>query len=236
MSTEDQSQQLSLKFPARSATFDDLVITDCNRVPLAAIQRPEAWPNGVFCLVGPEKSGLTTAGHAWATAFDGYMITAAQFDQFSLVDIEKEANRAFVIDRADLFENESALLTLLNMVNRRGGYVLLLSRRAPALWPVDSADLASRLRAMPSATIDAPDEEMICAYLEEAGRQRHIKLEPNVVSFLATRLETSYLALHTFISHLDRHISDTGRGATIPEVKKVLAQMSGERALRDDGA
>lgn len=231
--SNEPSQQLSLQFPAKPAAFDDLIVTACNHVPLSVIQRPDAWPGGVFCLVGPEKSGLTTAGHAWATTFDGYMITASQFDAFSSIDIEKEAGKAFVIDRADLFENETALLTLLNMVQRRGGYVLLLSRRPPSLWDVVSPDLASRLRAMPSATIDPPDEAMIIAYLEEAGRQRHIKLDPKVVSFLATRLETSYAALHTFIRRLDQHISDTGRGATIPEVKKVLADMSGEPIQED---
>ncbi|MEO1027746.1 MAG: DnaA/Hda family protein [Pseudomonadota bacterium] len=228
MSGNHDTHQFSLDFQNQPVSFAQLVVTGINQVAISAIRAPDRWPGGVFCLVGPPKCGLTTAAHAWAGEFSGQVLSEAQVNAFSPQDIEPIAAEHIAIDRADLIENETVLLTLLNLVPRRGGVVLFTSRKNPALWEVQSADLKSRLVAMPTARIAPPDEEMIKAHLEETGRQKHIKLEPHVVSYLATRLETSYWALDRFMRRLDQHISDTGRGATIPEVKKVLLDLAEE--------
>lgn len=228
MTGNHDPHQMSLDFQRQPVGFDRMIVTGSNRVAISAIRVPEQWPGRVFCAVGPEKCGLTTVAQAWVTEFSGRIRSAREFDALSQRDIEALAGENIAIDRADLISNEVNLLTLLNLTPRRNGLALFTARQVPALWAAESADLKSRLNALPSARIEPPDEDMIKAHLEEIGRQKHIKLEPPVISYLATRLETSYWALDRFMKQLDQHISDTGRGATIPEVKKVLLEISGE--------
>lgn len=170
MSGNHDTHQFSLDFQNQPVSFAQLVVTGSNQVAISAIRAPDRWPGGVFCLVGPPKCGLTTAAHAWAGEFSGQVLSEAQVNAFSPQDIEPIAAEHIAIDRADLIENETVLLTLLNLVPRRGGVVLFTSRKNPALWEVQSADLKSRLVAMPTARIAPPDEEMIKAHLEETGQ------------------------------------------------------------------
>src|SRR5690606_41377938 len=64
-------------------------------------------------------------------------------------DIDKEIS---------LTANENTLFHLYNLVQERGGSLLLTARSAPAAWDVDLADLRSRLGTIAVAHIREPDD------------------------------------------------------------------------------
>src|SRR5205085_1246694 len=58
---------------------------------------------------------------------------------------------------------EQALLHLYNCCQEAGTFLLLVARQTPAGWPIALPDLASRLRALPAAAIDPPDDALLAA-------------------------------------------------------------------------
>ncbi len=67
--------------------------------------------------------------------------------------------------------DEAALFHLLNLAREQQAFVLLTARTSPALWPLNTADLASRLRALPKLELAAADDALLAAVLVKLFRR-----------------------------------------------------------------
>lgn len=228
------SDQLDFEFPTERPRFETLAQTSANAHAIAVLRRPDAWPTGSLCLVGPPASGLTSLAWAWATAFDGQVLTPQAFEALEGEAIEAAAKGAVAIDPGEAVRDEVRLLNLLNAARQGTVRVLLTARRPPASWPVSQRDLASRLRAMPLVEIDLPDEEMVRARLRSACRRRYYDLPEEVESFLVLRLPRDYAAIEEYVKRLTNAVTEAGRGLTVPFAGDILEEVSGTRELFGD--
>lgn len=226
-----QSQQLRLPFPEAIGSFDDLAITEANRVAIETIRKWPQWQSETLCLVGPAQSGLGVTARLWAKEARAIELSARAFDQMHMTAVEALSDQNCVIDLADQVMNEQGLLTLFNFVRSKGKRLLLTARAHGSTWPCQSADLKSRLEAMPVAEIYPPDEDMIKARLLASCKGRYIKLGKAAINYLAIRLPRSYEAIEDYIARLDVAIDETGRAPSMHLVRTVFEDGASTRKL-----
>lgn len=182
-----------------SDAAEALVVSDCNR---AAVEALAAWPGvlgGVMAICGPAGSGKSRLARVWAErvgacALDG--VEAALIDPLEL------EGRPVLLDRAMDVDDET-LFHLINLAQSPGGALLLVSQPAPSAWPVDLPDLRSRLDAVISVPVEAPDDPVLAAILEARFAERGIRPAPDVIPYLLRRIDRSAAAADAVADRLD---------------------------------
>src|SRR5690606_26637366 len=79
--------------------------------------------------------------------------------------------------------DEPALFHLLNLAREHEAFVLLTAAETAALRAA-LPDLASRLRAIPSVRLGAPDEALLHAVLVKLFADRQLQVDPSLVGFV----------------------------------------------------
>ena len=73
------------------------------------------------------------------------------------------ATGALVIEDAGEGTDERALFHMLNLMRQHEAFILMTAHTLPATWRVELADLASRLRAIPTVELRSPDDALLRA-------------------------------------------------------------------------
>ncbi|WP_020178486.1 DnaA/Hda family protein [Methylopila sp. M107] len=202
---------------------EDYLVGPANRAAHALITGWPAWPDRIVLLVGPEGAGKTHLGAIWAAA-SGAAVTAgaaAALDQALGAD-----EPTVLLDDCDAEDaDETALFHLMNTIRERRGFLLLTARGTPSLlWP-RLPDLASRVRALPVARLDAPDETTAKAVLIKLLDDRQLRVEADVVDFIARRTERSIGAIRELVRAIDRESLARGRAVGRGLASDVLARI-----------
>jgi chromosomal replication initiation ATPase DnaA len=180
----------------------DFIAGPSNRAALAMIERWPDWPCRALVLIGPEGSGKSHLAAIWAE-MSGARFAAAR--ALGRAEVPSQlATGALVLEdlRAGEFD-EPAVFHLLNLVNEQSAHLLISARGAPAHWSVRVADLASRLRALPVARLESPDDALLRAVLVKLFADRQLAVDEALISFLVTRLERSFAAARAAVATLD---------------------------------
>ena len=112
------------------------------------------------------------------------------------------ATGALLVEDAAAAEGRP-LFHLINLAREEKASLLLTARTPPSAWPVTIPDLLSRLRAMPLATLTAPDDAMLRAVIVKLAADRQLPLDESAVGYLSTHIERSFAAARAAISALD---------------------------------
>jgi chromosomal replication initiation ATPase DnaA len=200
MSTRPRQLALALDH-AESYARDDFLSGRCNDGALALIDSWPEWPANALALVGPEGSGKTHLAMIWAEAAGARVIAARALRETELP--AALATGALVVEDAAADADERALFHLLNLAREQQAALLLTARNSPAGWPVALPDLASRLRALPVAALQAPDDAMLRGVIIKLATDRQLALDDSVVSYLTTRIERSFAAARAAVIALD---------------------------------
>ncbi len=198
----------------------DFVGALSNREATAWLERPQTWPNGRLMLIGPEGCGKTHLLHIWA-AGQGAEIRSGP----ALRGLPATPSGALAIDDADEIRDEAALFHLLNQAQANGTLLLLTARRAPAQWGVRLPDLLSRLRAMATATIGEPDDELLRRLLVRLASDRQLIMPSGVAEYLLARLPRTQAALREAVARLDRAALAEGRRLTRPLAARIISEL-----------
>jgi DnaA regulatory inactivator Hda len=208
----------------------DFLVADANTAALAAIERfPEtagATRGVALALVGPEGSGKTHLAHIWQERVGAAFL--AVDDLVAAVERQAAADRPakMVLDDAQAIAGdaaaERALFHLINLNREQGGALLLAAREAPARWGVKLPDLASRLAALPTATIGAPDDALLSAVLVKLFADRQVAVGEEVIGFLLGRMERSLSAARSIVAQLDALALEGKRAITVPLAAQVM--------------
>jgi chromosomal replication initiation ATPase DnaA len=200
MSSRPRQLALALDH-AESYAREDFLSGPCNAGPLALIDSWPQWPAHALALVGPEGSGKTHLAMIWAGIAGARVIAARALRETELP--AALATGALVVEDAPADTDERALFHLLNLAREEQASLLLTARHPPAAWPVALPDLASRLRALPVAALQAPDDAMLRGVILKLAADRQIALDDSVVRYLTTRIERSFAAARAAVITLD---------------------------------
>ena len=192
-----------------------------NESALALIDRWTEWPTRALALIGPEGSGKSHLAAIWAKAAGARVIASPAVDAPS-VPLALSSG-ALAIEDVDCGElDEGALFHLLNLAREQSAYVLITARQAPASWPIQLPDLASRLRALPVVTLDPPDDALLAAVLVKLFADRQLAVDERLIEFLAHRIERSFAAARAAVAELDHEAMRLKRPVNRALAAKVL--------------
>jgi chromosomal replication initiation ATPase DnaA len=178
---------------------DGFVVSDCNR---AAVEAVADWPNligGVMAICGPAGCGKSRLGQIWAERVGAVAIHGGEAAVIDPMELE---GRPVLLDRA-MDADDETLFHLINLAQAPGGAMLMLSRPAPSAWHATLPDLRSRLNAVFSVPMEAPDDAVLAAMLEARFAERGIRSPKDVIPYLVRRIDRSAEAAATIVERLD---------------------------------
>ena len=215
------SRQLGLDLGQRASLGrEDFLIAPHNADAVAWIDAWPEWPAAALAVYGPEGSGKTHLAMVFAARARAEFIGPSSIVAAMRLVLDGSL-RECVLEDADGFE-DAALLHLLNALTEKGGHVLLTARTAPARWNVKLPDLKSRLRALPSVAIAAPDDESLAAILVKLFADRQLRVHQSVIEWLTARIERSFNGARKAVAALDAASLEKRREITVALARDVL--------------
>ncbi|HEY0439309.1 MAG TPA: chromosomal replication initiator DnaA [Xanthobacteraceae bacterium] len=197
------ARQLALELPHQeSFARDDFLQSRCNADALATIERWPDWPAPALALVGPSGSGKSHLAAIWAELAGARFLSGKALRTADLP--AALATGALVLEDVGTDGlDERALFHLLNLVREHEAFLLLTTAAPPASWSVGLPDLGSRLRALPVATVQAPDDGLLRAALVKQFADRQLNVDGNLIEYLLARIERSLAGARAAVARLD---------------------------------
>lgn len=196
--------QLDLPLPRPvSARAEEFIVGPSNVRAVHAIEHWATWPVMTALLVGPRKSGRSLLARLFVAKTGGTM-----------------ADDAERLPEADLFH-------AWNRAQSEHRPLLIVADHPPPTWSVRLPDLKSRLAASQVLRLDPPDDQLVRDLLTYLFERRALDARPDLILWLARRVERSHLALLRVVDRLEE-AADTRRSRrlTVPFAKRVLADAS----------
>jgi len=104
--------------------------------------------------------------------------------------------------------------------------VLLAAATPPAQWPYTLPDLTSRLRAIATVRLHAPEDSLLRALLARLFADRQLAVPVTVQDFLLARLPRTGTALREAVARLDRTALAAGRRVSAAMADAVVGEMT----------
>ncbi len=197
-------RQLVLDLPLRTALGrEDFLVTPSNAGAVAMIDRYPDWPHYGMVLMGNAGSGKSHLLEVWRQASGARLVLAKDLG-LEPPDGLLSGGAIAIDDAPGSALDERALFHLLNLARQSGGHVLIASETDAANWKVRLPDLGSRLKALPVARLDPPDDALLRGVLVKLFADRQLVIEEPLVSYLMLRMPRSLEAARALVAGIDR--------------------------------
>lgn len=180
---------------------DGFIVTAANRRAVQFLDGWGRWPVAAALLTGPRKSGRSLLGRIFA---------------------QKSGGR--VIDNAER-SDEQWLFNAWNDAQEFRRPLLFIADVPPPQWQIALPDLRSRFAATPVVTLANPDEALIIELFAKLLKQRGLGAPPEVLRYLAARIERSHVNVIRTVDALDDVSLSQNRAITVPLAKQVLTSI-----------
>ncbi|MDE0943927.1 MAG: DnaA/Hda family protein [Alphaproteobacteria bacterium] len=230
--------QLTLDLSVRQARGRaDFLVTESNADAVAWLDRWPDWPGPAICLYGPENCGKSHLAHLWRERAQGRigarLIQPADLTGDTVPELAGQG--AIAIDYADCdmaagIVSWEPLLHLYNLLAEQGGHLLIAARLPPKQWSIGLPDLRSRLLAAASVGILPPDDPLLMAVMAKMFADRQVRVNQDVLTYLAARIERSFLAAEQAVVQLDKASLSGNRAITVPLARAALADANDSEA------
>jgi chromosomal replication initiation ATPase DnaA len=216
--------QLTFDLPQRIALGrSDFLISDSNAVAVGWIDRWPDWPSRALALHGPTGCGKTHLTHLWCGQAAGVVVSGETLDEEQVARLVSEGRHWIAVDDADR-AFELALLHLYNFCLEARGGLLVAARQPPASWTVALPDLDSRLRAVLAIGIGLPDDALLGAVLVKHFADRQLRVAPEVIAYLLTHMERSFVAAAEIVAQLDAVSLCERRPITVALARRLVSE------------
>lgn len=223
--------QLAFGFaPDPSLVRADFILTRSNRTALAWVGHPSSWPAGRLVLSGPPGSGKTHIAAIFAHEAGAAILSTSLLAGAANLPELLPTHGSIVLEGADTAP-EKALLHLLNLVAEAGGQALLTARDPATAWPIELADLRSRLAASGHARLGIPDQDLVSQVLAKAAADRQMRLSPALLAWLAERLPRNLSTAAEAVGRLDRAALAAGRPPDL-RLARALPELTADAAAQ----
>lgn len=217
--------QFSFALPLTTAyRVEDFSLSRCNRTAYERVTGWPAWPQPVLLLHGPAASGKTHLAHIWAQQSGARCIDATQLTREAVRAIIEsgEASGAWVVEDVGGLADETALFHLLNAVREQVGWLLLTASAPPSQLKTGLPDLRSRLQALLTVALEAPDDEVLAAAIHKQFADRQLRVGEEVVRYLLLRMDRSFAAARMWVGRIDQAALAEQRKVTTALVRQLL--------------
>ena len=219
------SKQLYFEMPNKKALgIEDYIITDSNNFAFDLIVKMVKGEINFGLISGPPYSGKTHLSKILIKNARNYKILYFDGDYQNILDRFEDSDFFILenIDKAkhDKFEHE--LFHIINLAKENNKKLLMTSRKRISEIDLNLEDLKSRLNSILEAKIKEPDDQLMELLLIKIFNDKQLKIKPNIIDFLVSRLERSYESINLFIEKIDKFSLEKGKKITIPLINDLL--------------
>lgn len=211
-SVSQRQLPLPLAWSSASQSSGEFRLGDSNRQAVLHIHRFADWRDPASILVGPRGSGRSTLGQMFVEAGGGELVDG--------------------LAGAD----EDALFHAWNRAHGAGHRLLIIADDVAEVAAVRLPDLATRLSTAPIVTISSPDACLVRDLIEHLLVRRGLIPAPQLASYVAARLDRSYVAVHAAVDAIDAASLASGRQPGIRLARAALIDAGLFDATGDDEA
>jgi chromosomal replication initiation ATPase DnaA len=222
-------QQLPLDLAYRAAMGrDDFLVGKANQAAVSWLDLWPNWPAPALVINGPAGSGKSHLAAVWrdmsgAEIIHPEALLSKQAEQIAAT------GRAIILDGIDPWlgdaQAERTLFHLYNLFREEQRTMLITMRMSPSETDFAIADIASRLRAAPLASIQPPDDDLLAAVLIKLFHDRQLSVSEDLIRYILPRMERSFAAAGTIVQAADKLALSQKRGVSIPLIRQVLADL-----------
>ena len=204
------ARQLAFDLPhAESFRRDDFLASPANAAALALVERWPDWPGRLAAIAGPRGAGKSHLAAIWAERAGARIVAASALTRAEVP--AALATGALAVEDVAPGIDEAALFHLLNLAREDGAWLLFTAAQRLDGPDFALADLVSRLRAVPAATLAPPDDALLSAVLIKLFADRQLAVDEDVIAYLLPRMERSFAAARQTVAKLDAAALSRGR-------------------------
>ena len=225
----EAAQQIPLDLAMRPTLGrDDFHIGPSNADAMVWIDRWPDWPAPLLVISGPAASGKSHIAAVWQEKAEAVAINPEALTTQTAEEIAGQG-QTILLDGIDLWlgdrEAETTLFHLYNIFKEERRTFLVTSRMNPTQSDFAIADLASRFRAAPVATIKPPDDMLLGSVLIKLFTDRQLAIGNEVISYILPRMERSFVAARDIVDNADKLAYSQKRKVTAPLMRRVFIEM-----------
>ena len=219
------SKQLYFEMPNKTSLgLEDYIVTDSNNFAFDLIVRMVKGEINFGLISGPPYSGKTHLSKILIKNASNYKSFYIDRDYQNILD-RFETSDILILENIDKVKHDKAeqdLFHIINLVKENNKKLLMTSRKSISEIDLSLEDLKSRLNSILEAKIKEPNDHLMELILIKIFNDKQLKINPNVIDFLMSRLVRSYKSINLFIEKIDNFSLERGKKITIPLINDLL--------------
>ena len=221
----NNSKQLYFEMPNKKALgIEDYIITDSNNFAFDLIVKMVKGEINFGLISGPPYSGKTHLSKILIKNARNYKILYFDRDYQNMLNRFEDSD-FFILENINNVKHdkfEQKLFHIINLAKENNKKLLMTSRKPISEIDLNLEDLKSRLNSILEAKIKEPDDQLMELLLIKIFNDKQLKINPNIIDFLVSRLERSYESINLFIEKIDKFSLEKGKKITIPLINDLL--------------
>ena len=219
------SKQLYFEMPNKKALgIEDYIITDSNNFAFDLIVKMVKGEINFGLISGPPYSGKTHLSKILIKNARNYKTLYFDRDYQNILN-RFEVSDILILENIDKIKDDKSeqdLFHIINFAKENNKKLLMTSRKPISEIDLNLEDLESRLNSIIEAKIKEPDDQLMKLILIKIFNDKQLKIKPNVIDFLVSRLERSYKSINLFIEKIDKFSLEKGKKITIRLINDLL--------------
>ena len=219
------SKQLYFEMPNKTSLgVEDYIVTDSNNFAFDLIVKMVKGEINFGLISGPPYSGKTHLSKILIKNARNYKTLYFDRDYQNLLNRFEDSD-FFILENIDNVKHdkfEEKLFHIINLAKENNKKLLMTSRKPISEIDLNLEDLKSRLNSILEAKIKEPDDQLMELLLIKIFNDKQLKINPNIIDFLVSRLERSYESINFFIEKIDKFSLEKGKKITIPLINDLL--------------
>ena len=221
----NNSKQLYFEMPNKKALgIEDYIVTNSNNFAFDLIVKMVKGEINFGLISGPPYSGKTHLSKILIKNARNYKILYFDRDYQNMLNRFEDSD-FFILENINNVKHdkfEQKLFHIINLAKENNKKLLMTSRKPISEIDLNLEDLKSRLNSILEAKIKEPDDQLMELLLIKIFNDKQLKINPNIIDFLVSRLERSYESINLFIEKIDKFSLEKGKKITIPLINDLL--------------